>query len=243
MKRNVSSIASLISDPSRAAILMHLLDGRCHPAGDLAAAAGITPQTTSFHLTKMTEIGMVTVEKHGRHRYYRIAQASDAEAIEQLLSFAGPTPVVSLRQSDQMKKLRHARMCYDHLAGEVAVRITKSLLEREHLLKEGLQLHVTASGERFFEEIGLDLLQLRKKRRAFSRCCLDWTEREYHLAGALGQGLTERMLEMDWFRREERSRAVRITQIGKQGIAERFGIQLDCETAGSAVIQPEETRE
>lgn len=227
LNRNVSSIASLISDPSRAAILLHLLDGRCHPAGDLAAAAGITPQTASFHLAKMAELGIVTVEKHGRHRYYRIAQASDAEMIEQLLSFAGPAPVVSLRQSDQMKKLRHARMCYDHLAGEAAVRMAESLQRAGHLQKDGLQLHVTASGERFFADFGLDLPQLRKKRRAFSRCCLDWTEREHHLAGALGQGLTERMFAMDWFRREEQSRAVRITQEGRQGMAERFGIQLD----------------
>ncbi|MCE5168726.1 winged helix-turn-helix domain-containing protein [Paenibacillus profundus] len=223
---NVSVIASLLSDASRSAMLTHLLDGRFHPAGEMALAAGITPQTASFHLAKMMESGVVVAEKHGRHRYYRIQKSADAEIIEQLLSLSGPVQITSLRQSVQMEKLRHARMCYDHVAGELGVSIADSLTERGLLYKNGMEFAVTEAGESFFNDFGLELGELRKKRRSFCRCCLDWTERKHHMAGALGQALAERMMQLNWLERDSSSRAVRITEEGRERISALFDIPL-----------------
>jgi DNA-binding transcriptional ArsR family regulator len=221
---NVALIASLLSDRSRSAIATLLLDGRSHPAGELAAAARVTPQTASFHLSRMTETGIVTVEKHGRHRYYRIGRAADAEVIEQLLSLAKPAEIKSFRQSVMMRELREARFCYDHLAGQTAVAIVEAMEARALLRKAGMEYEVTAEGESFFADFGLDLAVLRRKRRAFARCCLDWTERKHHLAGALGQALTDRMFERGWLVRNEAGRGVRVTKEGEAGIARTFGV-------------------
>lgn len=223
---NVSVIASLLSDASRSAMLTHLLDGRFHPAGEMALAAGITPQTASFHLAKMMESGVVVAEKHGRHRYYRIQKSADAEVIEQLLSLTGPVQITSLRQSVHMEKLRQARMCYDHVAGELGVSIAESLTERGLLNKNGSEFVVTQTGEAFFNDFGLELTELRKKRRSFCRCCLDWTERKHHVAGALGQALAERMLQLNWLERDSSSRAVHITEVGRERISNLFNISL-----------------
>ncbi|UHA75862.1 ArsR/SmtB family transcription factor [Paenibacillus sp. 481] len=224
MPAKVATVAALLADSSRTAMLTHLLDGRYHAAGELAGVAGITAQTASFHLAKMSESGLVIAERHGRHRYYRIGDSVAAEIIEQLLSAAGAdsTNITSLKQSEQMKKLSQARICYDHLAGNIAVQMIRSLEERNIVVKVDMRYDVTANGDLFSKKMGLDLDILRKKRRTFARCCLDWTEREHHLAGSLGQALTEWMLEKEWIIRDGATRAVYVTEAGARGIAAMF---------------------
>ncbi|MCZ8517183.1 winged helix-turn-helix domain-containing protein [Paenibacillus filicis] len=216
----------MLAEPSRSAMLTLLLDGGRHPAGELAASAGITPQTASFHLNKMTETGIVLVEKHGRHRYYHIGRREDAEIIEQLSALAGPVEIKSLRQSEQMKRLRHARFCYDHLAGEVAVTIAEALVDRQILTKQGLDYELTVTGESFFQSLGIDIPDLRKKRRAFARCCLDWTERRHHLAGALGKAMTDQLFARGWLKRRDNGRGVDVTPEGLTGLSAAFGIDF-----------------
>jgi DNA-binding transcriptional ArsR family regulator len=223
---NISSVASLLADSSRAAMIALLMDGRHHPAGELAAAAAVTPQTASFHLSKMVETGIVMVEKHGRHRYYRIGRQEDAVIIEQILTLVKPVEVRSLRESVQMRTLRHARFCYDHLAGQVAVAITESMVAHNYLHIEGMDYIITESGEPFFKDLGIHLKDLRKKRRSFSRCCLDWTERKYHLAGSLGHALTDHLFQLQWLIRHDSGRGVHVTKEGEAGIYRTFGIDL-----------------
>lgn len=214
---------SLLTEPSRAAILTAMLDGRFHTTSELAYMAGIKQQTTSFHLSKLQNGGLVKVEKHGRHRYYHLAGSEIAEILESLLSISRPPEIRSLRRSSQMKALKFGRTCYDHLAGELGVRITESMQKAGYLHWEDQEWLVTIKGESFYSELGLDLSRLRKKRRSFSRACLDWSERKHHLAGALGSELTHMWLELGWIERVPSSRAVKLTELGQIGFEDKFG--------------------
>ncbi|MGZ7442699.1 ArsR/SmtB family transcription factor [Paenibacillus sp. TH7-28] len=224
---NVALIASMVSDASRSAMLTVLMDGRFHAAGELAHMAGIQPQTASFHLAKMADAGLITVEKQGRHRYYGIRNPEVAQVMESLMSIAPPVKIKSLRQSAENQALRRARTCYDHLAGSLGVSLTQSLV-REGILQEGASgFEVTKKGEAFFENFQIDLNQVKSKRRSFSHKCLDWSERRHHLAGALGQALLERLLELNWVQRLPNTRAIKITPQGKAGLKEAFALAME----------------
>lgn len=224
---NVALIASMVSDASRSAILNALMDGRFHAAGELARMAGIQPQTASFHLAKMVDAGLIAVEKQGRHRYYGIRNPEVAQVMESLLSIAPPVKIKSLRQSAEEQTLRKARTCYDHLAGNLGVSLTQSLV-REGILLEGENgFEVTKNGEAFFENFQIDLNRVKRKRRSFSHKCLDWSERRHHLAGALGHALLDRLLELNWVQRLPNTRAVKITPQGKVGLKETFALEVE----------------
>lgn len=224
---NVAIIAALVSEASRAAILTVLLDGRFHSASELAYMARIKPQTASFHLAKLIDANVVTALKQGRHRYFAIRNLEVARVMESLLSIAPPVAVKSLRQSSQDKALRYARTCYDHLAGNVGVQLTHALLNSGILLEEEDRYTVTEDGKKFFADFGVDLNEAATKRRLFSHQCLDWSERRHHLAGALGNALLERVLELDWVRRLPGTRAVQVTNEGKAGFEKVFSLDLN----------------
>ncbi|MFT9847033.1 ArsR/SmtB family transcription factor [Aneurinibacillus sp. REN35] len=223
---NVAEAASLLGEASRAAILISLLDGRFHTAGELAFMAAITPQTASFHLSRLIEGNLVRVEKHGRHRYYQLANEEVARILESLLAISPPPDVRSLKQSGQVKLLREARTCYDHLAGKLGVDIAESMLKAGYLEKEEREFVVTPKGEAFLADFGIDISELKRKRRSFSHACLDWSERHYHLAGALGHGLMIRFLELGWIVQVPSIRAIKVTDKGKEGFAQLFAIAM-----------------
>lgn len=222
---NIASVAKLIAEPTRAIILDSLMNGQALPASELAYLAKVSHPTMSAHLTKLVEGNLLLVEHHGRHRYFRLASEEVAEVLEKLGTIALPVQVRSLRQSDQLKQVRHARTCYDHLAGELGVRIADSLMERDILhVKEG-EFVVTERGKEWFSQFGINLGESEKKRRAFAKPCLDWSERRYHISGWLGAAIARRFFELDWTIREE-NRAVRLTSKGREGLREHFGIEL-----------------
>ncbi|WP_090737142.1 helix-turn-helix transcriptional regulator [Paenibacillus sp. Mc5Re-14] len=225
-KSNVAMIASLVSEPSRAAILTALLDGRFHTASELAHMAGIKPQTASFHLAKMTEAQVVTVEKQGRHRYYGIQDPEVAQVMESLLSIAPPVPIKSFKQASENEAIRLARTCYDHVAGHLGVQIMSFFIQKGILSEDQDGLHITQQGEIFFADFQIDLKNTRQKRRSFSHKCLDWSERRHHLAGALGSALLDRLLELHWVEHLPTTRAIRITAEGKRGFKEVFSIEI-----------------
>ncbi|OWV35708.1 transcriptional regulator [Bacillus spizizenii] len=226
MNPNIAKISSLLSDPSRSSILLTLMDGRIHPAGELAYLANIKPQTASFHLKKLLEEKLISVEKHGRHRYYRLSNSDTANMIEQLLRIAPKAKVTSLKDSKEKSDLHFARTCYDHLAGYVGVQMTHSLVEQGILKKVDLNFEVTSEGSLFFSKLGINEEHQRHKRRAFARCCLDWSERQHHIAGALGNALLVRMLEEEWIVRMPKTRAVRMTQSGKIAFEKYFKVNI-----------------
>ncbi|MBG9452919.1 ArsR family transcriptional regulator [Lysinibacillus sphaericus] len=223
---NMAEIGSLLGETSRATMLASMMDGRFHTASELAYMAAIKPQTASFHLAKLVEGKLVRVEKQGRHRYFQLAGEEIAQLLESFLAISPPPEVRSLKQSSQMKLLQDARTCYDHLAGKLGVQLTESLLNTGFLKLEEKQFLITDEGTQFFTDFGLDLDDLKRKRRSFSHACLDWSERRYHLAGALGKGMLTRFLSLGWVTRVPSIRAIKVTEKGRAGFKEVFKFEI-----------------
>ncbi|WP_036126912.1 helix-turn-helix domain-containing protein, partial [Lysinibacillus sphaericus] len=176
----------------------------------------------SFHLAKLVEGKLIKVEKQGRHRYFQLAGEDIAQFLESFLVISPPPEVRSLKQSSQMKLLQDARTCYDHLAGKLGVQLTESMVDAGYLKLEDKQFILTDEGTLFFTTFGMDLAALKRKRRSFSPACLDWSERRYHLAGALGHGLLNQLLNLGWLTRVPSIRAIKVTEKGKRGFKEVF---------------------
>jgi DNA-binding transcriptional ArsR family regulator len=217
----------LIGDPVRAALLLALLDDRSLPATALAWAAGVSSQVASNHLTKLIAGGLLSVTAQGRHRYYRLAGPEVAHALE-ALAVLGPPPAMLVRlHSAKARRLRAARSCYDHLAGQLGVALADAL-EHGGLVTalDAERYMLSEAGHQCFTRLGMDTASLGAGRKADARCCLDWTERRRHLAGPLPSRLFARMLELGWVRRGVESRAILVTPSGHLGLRRSFGLVL-----------------
>lgn len=207
--------------PTRSVIVDHLLAGGSVSASMLAKAAGIAPSTASGHLSALRAAGFVTRSTSGRFRLYSLAGPDVAEALEALARICPPMPVRSLSQSIANRQLAFARTCYDHLAGQVGVAILDALLTQRWVRPDGVDYELTTAGTRGLATLGVDLDAARCARRAFAKPCLDWTERRFHLAGALGAAICSSMLEGGWFRREGiAGRSLVLTGAGEAGLSE-----------------------
>lgn len=234
MDANIATPAALIGDPTRAAMLQALLDGRAQPASALAWAAGVTAQAASNHLARLVDGGLLKVEREGRHRYYRLASAEVAHALEALSVLAAPVRSLEIPRSPKARALRDARCCYGHLAGRLGVRVCEALAARDLIRPAGDKLYeVTAQGRRWFEDLGVAVDALRSP-RGIARQCLDWTERRHHLAGPLGVKLLEAMTARGWLSLEPKGRAVRITAEGATALRDRLGVSLEGEDLAAA---------
>jgi DNA-binding transcriptional ArsR family regulator len=222
----ISEVAALVGDPARANMLSALMDGRALTAGELAYAAGVSPQTTSGHLAKLTEARLLVPQKQGRHRYYRLATPAVGRMIEGIMAVAVDGPPRHSPPGKFDAALRNARTCYDHFAGRLGVGLADALVARGHVMLGDDGGEVTESGVDFLSGFGIDLAAARQRKRAFCRPCLDWTERRPHLAGAVGAALASRCFDMRWFERMRDSRALVITPSGGRGLAEVFGLSL-----------------
>ena len=223
---NIVGIAALIGDHARADILTALLAGQALTATELAEVAGVTKQTISAHLAKLLDAKLVSVERQGRHRYFRLADDDVARLLESLMGVAYRAGAVRVRASPREPALRKARVCYDHLAGELGVLVFDSLRQRRLLmLAKGAQVPtLTRNGQRHFREFGIDVLALARERRPLCRACLDWSMRRHHLAGALGAAILRRCLELRWARREKASRVVSFSASGEKALRSQFGL-------------------
>jgi DNA-binding transcriptional ArsR family regulator len=240
---DIAKIGALIADPARARILLALGDGRALPATVLASEAGVSPSTTSAHLGKLVAGGLLIVHRQGRHRYYRLSGPAVGEALEKLMGLAPAAPVRSLRQGTRANAVRSARTCYDHLAGMLGAGLMAAMLERGLLTGgdgtftpesgDGLsgpgrehRYELTDRGRAELTAFGLDLDALQRLRRPLIRYCVDWSEQRHHLAGALGAAIAQRTLDLAWVARARRGRAVHVTDAGRDGLREAFGLQL-----------------
>lgn len=221
-----ASVAALIADPSRAAMLSMLLGGYLLPASELARHAHISPQTASAHLAKLVNGGLLCVTKSGRHRYYYLSGPEVAQALEALALIAPMQRTRSLRQGLETQALHFARTCYDHLAGTLGVMVTQALVDRQIVEQCGESFEVTVEGTVWFSQFGINTLELQQRRRRFAVTCVDWSERKPHLAGSLGTAIVDRMLDLKWIVRSEESRAVKITACGYQMLEQELGIKL-----------------
>jgi DNA-binding transcriptional ArsR family regulator len=218
-------VGALLAEPSRARMLMALDNGRALPASVLAMEAGVAASTASQHLARLVEGGFVEVERHGRHRYYRLSGPHVAELVEALARLAPASPVRSLREGSRAHAMRSARTCYDHLAGRLGTAIMAALIDRgvltggdgtfdpghDRLSAPGRDrdYRLTDAGRTWMDDFGVKVAA--ESRRPLVRYCVDWSEQRHHLAGAFGAALLTRLAGIDWVRRLPTSRAVHVT--------------------------------
>ncbi|MYZ46261.1 ArsR/SmtB family transcription factor [Propylenella binzhouense] len=220
----IAGVASLIGDAARANILSALMGGHALTAGELARHAGVTAQTTSGHLAKLVDAALISLEKQGRHRYYRLASPEVAQAMQSLMVVAATGPKRHHPIGPRDEAMRTARTCYDHLAGRLALALADSLSERGYVsLADGVGI-VTEEGARFFSDFGIDLAADRRSKRPLCRTCLDWSERRPHLAGHLGAAILARLLGLKWVVRSPGTRALEITSSGQRGLVATFQV-------------------
>jgi DNA-binding transcriptional ArsR family regulator len=213
---DLAAIARLVGEPGRAAMLRALLDGRALTAGELARVARLSAPAASAHLGRLLDAGLVVVAASGRHRYYALAGHDVAEALEALAILSPAEPVSTLRASSAARALRPARLCYDHLAGELGVRVHDALVDVDGLRPVADGLALTVAGARWFTDAGVDLDGVAPTRRPALRTCMDWTERRFHLAGSLAAALASTWLDRGWLeRRAPGERGLRITPVGE----------------------------
>ncbi|MEQ8179241.1 MAG: winged helix-turn-helix domain-containing protein [Amphiplicatus sp.] len=220
---DISRIAALIGDPARANMLAELTDGRALTASELAAVAGVSKQTASAHLSRLMEGGLLDVEAQGRHRYFRLSGAEVAEALEALMGVAALYGAPRTRTGPKEEALRRARVCYDHLAGEIAVAAFDKLVADRRLAARRDELVLTRKGRDWFSGLGVDVAALETQRRALCRPCLDWSMRRRHLAGGLGSALLETILARKWARRIDGAREVRFAPAGEKALFAALG--------------------
>ncbi|MGH7738404.1 MAG: ArsR/SmtB family transcription factor [Candidatus Tyrphobacter sp.] len=195
-------------------MLFALTGARELSASDLAYQGRVSPQAASAHLAKLVQGGLVLSRRAGRQHLFRLAAPHVARAVESLASLAPAEPTTSLSQESAMQRLRKARSCYDHIAGELGVAITDAFLGRGVIVRRRDRFALTPAGRRLLERRGIDIATLSKARRPLVRSCMDWTEHRFHIAGSLGAALLDHVLAKDWVRRNPGDRSLQITALG-----------------------------
>jgi DNA-binding transcriptional ArsR family regulator len=216
---HIASIAALIGERARADILTALMGGQALTATELSELAGVSKPTTSAHLARLLDGRLLAVEVQGRHKYFRLADDDVAEVLETLMGVAYRTGAVRLKSSPREPALRKARVCYDHLAGELGVLAFERFQARRFLRHGDAGLQLTGAGERFFGALGVGLATGASRRPA-CRLCLDWSERRHHLAGSVGAAFLDRIYALRWARREKASRVVLFSPHGERNFRE-----------------------
>jgi DNA-binding transcriptional ArsR family regulator len=242
---DIAMVGALLADPTRARVLIALADGRALPASVLAVEAGVAASTASEHLARLVAGGLLTVERSGRHRYYRLAGAEVGAVIEALAVLAPARPVRSLRESTRAAAMRRARTCYDHLAGALGVAVTLGLVDRGALTRtDGRPGVERADGDRpaapvpvhpyqlgpaaasVLAELGVDLAEVQASRRPPLRFCVDWSEQRHHLSGGLGAAVLAGMRSAGWVRGHDSSRGLTLTEPGADALHRVLGVTL-----------------
>jgi len=220
---SIVGIAALIGDHARADVLTALMAGPALTATELANVAGVTKQTISTHLAKLLDARLLAVESQGRHRYFRLADSDVARLLENLMGVAYRTGAVRARASPREPALRKARVCYDHLAGDLGVLVYDSMVQRSLLEAAPDGLALTWRGTRFCRDMAVDLTTA-ARRRPLCRACLDWSARRHHLAGVVGAALLRRFIELGWARRVKDSRIIQFSPTGEASLRQKFSL-------------------
>jgi DNA-binding transcriptional ArsR family regulator len=223
---DIAAIAALLADPTRAAMMLALSDGRAFTASELAKSARVAPSTASEHLGRLVDSELLVVVKQGRNRFYHLADPTIVEIMEGLARFAPQVKTRTLSASEQAKALHRARMCYNHLAGTLGVLLTEALVERQILHVADAGYVVKDEGITWLHTFGIASGPLKNRGLLFVPWHIDWSERKQHVAGALGAALASRLFELQWLERHPSSRAVRLTADGKTGMEQTFGLHF-----------------
>lgn len=228
---DLSVLARLVGDPARLKILAALLAAGELSAGELAAAAGVSRQTASSHLSKLQQGGLITraYGSYGaRHRVFRLAGDAVGRAVAALVTLAAAEP-----QAGRVNARQEATLCYGHLGGALGSVLLAALLERGLLEPSTSSFgsfngyRVTARGDEVLRNFGIDIAALQKQRRHFAKRCLNTDEANAHLSGSLAEALVKGLLERRWVVQDEAGgRILAVTAVGKDGLADRFGVRL-----------------
>lgn len=221
---DIARVAALIGDPARANMLTALMSGKALTATELATEAGVTGQTASSHLAKLDAGGLLRVRKQGRHKYVSLANAEVATVLEALMGLAAKGGHLRTRTGPKDASLRKARVCYNHLAGDMGTQLFDSLTRREVLSISADEVALTDHGRGVMQAFGIDLEALERGRAPMCKECLDWSARRSHLAGSLGRALLSRLEELRWVRRAPDSRAIVFSRTGEQAFRAQFGL-------------------
>lgn len=224
MEPNISIVASLIGDQARSKMLTALMGGKALTATELAIEADITAQTASNHLAKLVSGDLLTVRKQGRHKYFQLKNAEVAGLIEQLSNISASMSHAKVKTGPGDPRLRRSRICYDHLAGELAVALYDALLLKGVLVERQNEASLSPEGKTFFQNLVPDFTQLTHSKRALCKSCLDWSERRNHLAGNLGQWILSDLIKQKWAVKDLDSRAIQFTPLGLKAFTNRYGI-------------------
>lgn len=221
----VNDIASLIADSSRSIMLMSLLGGQ-RTAGELAKIACIKPQTATFHLSKMVNAGIIEKTIYGRYSYFKLANEDVAKLLELLMKLSKSPKIKSLNQYIHSEALRNARLCYDHIAGNLGIKITESLLRLGYIQLENDIFHVTELGINKLSELEIVNNRVKDIEELRGIKCYDWSEKKYHIAGRLGKVITSGLIELGWIKQSPINREVEITEDGKLNLSKHLGIEF-----------------
>lgn len=219
---DIARLAALIGDPARANMLTALMSGKALTASELASEAGVTLQTASSHLARLCQGDLIRERKQGRHKYFSLLSDEVAGVLEALMGLAAGSGHLRTRTGPKDMALRKARVCYNHLAGDMGTRLFDAMLAKGHLSPHGDMIMLSDTGEAFAREFGIDLEELRSSKAPLCRECLDWSERRSHLAGSLGRAFLARMEELNWASRVPDSRIIRFSQRGEADFRKTF---------------------
>ena len=221
----MARVSSLLGDTTRTTILASLADGRSLTAGELSRMTKVSPPTMSSHLTKLVEGGLLTMQAQGRYRYYRLSSPKVADILEAIAAITPPAPARSLRQSDEVRALRFARTCYEHLAGQVGVAFSSAMVAKGYFEELTDTYWLTDAGETWLTKFGVSIEGLHRIATSIPRH-IDWTERHHHLGGPVAVGITRRLLELGWIERGSIRRSIHITELGQISLRREFNLDI-----------------
>jgi DNA-binding transcriptional ArsR family regulator len=226
MEPNIAYIATLIGDTARSKMITALMSGKALTATELAIEAEIMPQTASSHLAKLVDGELLVVRKQGRHKYFQLKSLQVAELIEQMLNISATISNAMVSTGPQDEGLRKARICYDHLAGEMGVRLFDALIAKGYIIENAPDLILTEAGQTFFRGLDVDIDLLKKSSRPLCKSCLDWSERRSHLAGSIGKWILTDAINRQWAQQQVDSRAILFNPKGLAAFSKKYQLEI-----------------
>lgn len=223
---NTKEYAKIVADKSKVLMMNLLMSSEFYTVNELARAAKIKPHTASYHLKKMQALDLVTMEKHGRFHYYQLTNQEFASFFESIGAITPPPAVRYLSQKQEMTEITLGRTCYDHLAGKLGVALTDYLMDNQYMSYENSQVTITPLGQKFLEQQGLDLEELKRRKRNYCSMCLDWSERRHHVSGSLGHALYELFLKNHWITKSKKNRSVTLTAKGRKELKDLWHFEF-----------------
>ncbi|ALR75051.1 ArsR/SmtB family transcription factor [[Enterobacter] lignolyticus] len=213
-------LATAIGSSTRISMLLLLMEGRALTAKELAISVGIEPGTATAHLNQLIENKLIMYVTQGRFKYFRLLNDEVAHLLEAMMVVAPP---ISVKRTMPDKEMCKARYCYDHLAGELGTALYKAFSTNQFIITDN-NIHITDKCFKWMKENNIHYDESIFYRRKPISNCLDWSERTFHIGGALGAILAEHFIKIGWISKTKGSRIVSITQKGHDGLRDLLSI-------------------